>query len=144
VTSSGSREVSPFAPSGQEGANFPGARITLAIAGSRSLYPSVNRISAVIAGWLPTTTTIVAVISGHARGVDRCGEAWARHCRIPVRSVPAQWSTFGRSAGVRRNADIARQADALLAFWDGESPGTRDVLARFAALGKPVRLVEGA
>jgi hypothetical protein len=96
----------------------------------------------VVAAWLPPTVTIVEVVSGHAPGVDRCGEAWARRCGIPVRLFPARWSEHGRSAGFRRNAEIAAYAGALLAWWDGESAGTRDVITRVVALGKPVRIVE--
>jgi hypothetical protein len=144
VTSSGPPDVTPFALGEQVGTHPPGPRIKLAIAGSRGLCPSPERISRVIAGWLSSSVTICEIVSGHARGVDRAGELWAARCRLPCVRFPARWAEYGRSAGVRRNEQIAQYADALLAFWDGRSPGTRDVLARFAAYSKPIRLVEGA
>jgi hypothetical protein len=37
---------------------------------------------------------------------------------------------------------MADYADALLAFWDTESRGTRDMISRMRALGKPTHVVE--
>jgi hypothetical protein len=37
---------------------------------------------------------------------------------------------------------MAAYADALVAFWDGASPGTRDVVTRMRSLGKPTLVVE--
>jgi len=39
------------------------------------------------------------------------------------------WSQ-GRKAGPLRNERMAQNADALIAIWDGKSPGTRDMIAR--------------
>ena len=50
------------------------------------------------------------------------------HFDIPVKRVPANWEKFGRSAGHRRNAEMAQYADGLVAFWDGLSPGTRSMI----------------
>jgi hypothetical protein len=36
------------------------------------------------------------------------------------------WDKFGKSAGPIRNQQIIDDSDALLAFWDGKSPGTRN------------------
>jgi glycerophosphoryl diester phosphodiesterase len=68
--------------------------------------------------------TISEIVSGRARGVDSLGEEWANRNRVPVKFFPADWDRFGRSAGYRRNAEMAEYADALVAVWDGESKGT--------------------
>jgi len=57
-----------------------------------------------------------------------------------VRLFPANWAKHGRSAGMIRNDEIAKYADRCVAFWDGESRGTSDVIARFERLGKPVEV----
>lgn len=71
---------------------------------------------------------ITEVISGGASGVDRLGEAWAARCGIPVRCFPADWARYGKGAGPIRNREMALAADALVAFWDGRSAGTRHMI----------------
>ena len=71
---------------------------------------------------------ITEVVSGGAKGVDRLGEDYARQEGISITRFPARWERHGRSAGPIRNSEMAEYADALIAIWDGESPGTRDML----------------
>lgn len=82
---------------------------------------------------------VTEVVSGTARGVDRCGETWARSRGISVARMFAEWGTHGHAAGLLRNEDMARYADALVALWDGHSTGTRHMICTMLALGKPVR-----
>jgi len=37
----------------------------------------------------------------------------------------ADWSKYGKSAGYKRNKQMALYADVLIAFWDGNSKGTK-------------------
>lgn len=71
---------------------------------------------------------ITEVVSGHANGVDKLGEQWAKENIIPLVIVPAQWEKFGKSAGYRRNIEMAEHADALIALWDGKSRGTKHMI----------------
>jgi hypothetical protein len=71
---------------------------------------------------------ITEVVSGTARGVDQMGERWAIANRIPIRRFPADWEKHGRSAGFRRNIQMADYADALIAVWDGQSHGTQHMI----------------
>lgn len=98
------------------------------IAGMRD-YDSpetVERLAAHVHEMYPITE----VISGGAKGVDRFGEAWAEKSGIPITPFPADWDKYGKSAGPVRNAEMASAADALLAVWDGESRGTRDMIRK--------------
>ena len=95
------------------------------IAGSRSLTDAEQVATAIAQSGFALTE----VISGGARGVDTLGEAWARRRRIPVRRIPADWRRYGQSAGFRRNEAMAHVADAVIAVWDGSSPGTRHMIA---------------
>lgn len=70
---------------------------------------------------------ITEVVSGRATGVDRLGEYWAAIAGKPVKHFPADWS-LGRAAGHIRNGQMASYADALIAVWDGQSPGTRNMI----------------
>ncbi len=71
---------------------------------------------------------ITEVVSGTARGVDKLGERFARDNGIPLRLFPANWSKYGKSAGMIRNEEMAKYSDALIAIWDGQSRGTAGMI----------------
>ena len=75
------------------------------------------------------------VVSGCAQGADTHGETVARSMGIPVARFPADWKQYCKSAGVRRNAKMAEYADALIAVWDGESRGTKNMIDLAVANG---------
>lgn len=71
---------------------------------------------------------ITGVVSGCARGIDKLGARWAKENDVPLYNFPAEWDKFGKSAGYRRNVDMAENAEALLAIWDGASRGTKHMI----------------
>ena len=75
------------------------------------------------------------VVCGMARGADQLGYDWAKANNIPIAEFPADWKRYGKQAGMKRNAEMARNADALLAPWDGESRGTEHMLYVAACCG---------
>lgn len=97
----------------------------LIIAGSRCLtrYKYV-RDGIRLSGFRPT-----CVVSGRAPGIDRVGERWARRNGILVDPCEADWDKYGDLAGKIRNVQMAMTSHALLAIWDGVSPGTRHMIA---------------
>ena len=70
----------------------------------------------------------ITVISGTARGVDQLGEQWGMDRGHDVERYPADWDRYGKSAGYRRNEVMAKNADALIAFWDRDSRGTKHMI----------------
>ena len=70
----------------------------------------------------------IEIVSGGSRGADTLGEQYAREKGYSIKRFPADWEKYGRSAGPRRNEAMARYADALLAYWDGESRGTKNMI----------------
>ena len=70
----------------------------------------------------------VVIVSGHARGADSLGERFAKEFSLPFELHPAKWRLLGKAAGMVRNAEMAKCSDALIAFWDGESSGTRHMI----------------
>ena len=59
---------------------------------------------------------------------------------ISLSSVPADWKRYGKRAGPLRNTEIVRQADMVIAFWDGRSRGTRNTIDKALRAGKSVRI----
>lgn len=85
---------------------------------------------------------ITQILHGGAQGADRCGFRWAWRHHVPSRCFRADWARYGKAAGPRRNAQLAQAGDVLVAFWDGQSPGTRDMIRQMQALQKPVVIVQ--
>ena len=82
------------------------------------------------------------IIEGGAKGVDSIAHEYANAHNIPVSTIPADWRTYGRAAGSIRNQQMAELAGKdpdgeayLIAFWDGKSPGTGNMIKTAARLG---------
>lgn len=101
----------------------------LIIAGSRNItdYAVVwAAISEALAEF--DAPRVACVLSGCANGVDKLGERWAVEHSVPIKPYPAKWDLYGKYAGRLRNAQMACEADALVAVWDGQSPGTKHMI----------------
>ncbi len=75
---------------------------------------------------------ITEVVCGTARGVDMCGESYAKEMNIPIKYFPAEWEQYGKRAGQIRNALMSEHADALILVWDGSSKGSFNMLQNAA------------
>jgi hypothetical protein len=82
-----------------------------------------------------------AIISGLARGADLLGKQYAEERGIPVLEFPANWNKYGKAAGFFRNRQMLNAADALVAFWDGRSHGTKHMIDIAAEQGLPTRVI---
>lgn len=83
----------------------------------------------------------INIVSGAARGADQLGERYANARNFPVIRMPAQWDLYGKSAGYRRNADMAHIATHCVCFWDGRSRGTKHMIDIATTKGLPTRVV---
>lgn len=70
----------------------------------------------------------ITIVSGTAKGADRLGERYAKERGYRIERYPADWDRDGNKAGPLRNIEMAKNADALIAFWDGQSRGTRHMI----------------
>ncbi len=70
----------------------------------------------------------IEIVSGTADGTDKLGEKYAKEKGYTVKQFPADWNKYGKSAGYKRNEEMAKYADALIAFWDGKSKGTKHMI----------------
>lgn len=93
--------------------------VKLGVIGSRSFqdYPFMAKIL----DWFE----ISEIISGGAKGADSMAKKYAINNGIKYTEFPAEWDKYGKSAGYRRNEKIVDRADEIIAFWDGQSKGTK-------------------
>ena len=70
----------------------------------------------------------IIIISGGARGADKLGEKYSQDEGFALEVFKANWDKYGKSAGFRRNEQMGEVADALIAFWDGKSHGTKHMI----------------
>ena len=75
------------------------------------------------------------IVSGHCRGADMIGEAWADEMGLDVVIELADWEGFGRAAGPRRNQKMIdkHKPHLVVAFPGGR--GTADMVARARKAG---------
>jgi ABC-type enterochelin transport system substrate-binding protein len=83
----------------------------------------------------------VEIVSGTAAGADTLGERYAQEKGYEVKKFPAQWDLYGKSAGYKRNQQMAEYADGLIAFWDGKSKGTKHMIDIANKMGLKVRVI---
>lgn len=88
----------------------------------------------------------VTIISGLARGADRLGCRFAEENNYTLEGFAAQWKlpngVYDHSAGIKRNKLMAKNADSLIAFWDGDSRGTMSMIDFAAEMGLNIKVVE--
>lgn len=87
----------------------------------------------------------IEVVSGGAKGADSLGEDFAIEHKLGLKTFPAPWTDiegkpareigkradgtkYWKKAGPARNIQMADYADALIAFWDGKSTGTKHMI----------------
>jgi len=83
---------------------------------------------------------IVEIVSGAYKGADILGEKYAAERNHPIKQFPADWRRYRKSAGLKRNIEMASYADILIAFWDGESKGTKNMIELATQAGLKVEI----
>ena len=120
------------------------ARMRLIIAGSRSLtdYRLLTCCLQQTQFLAELQPSMCIILSGCARGIDRMAIRWAREQGLNVERHPAKWMEHGQAAGFKRNEQMVRIADGLLAIWDGVSSGTAHCMGRAHAKGIPMEVFQ--
>ena len=85
------------------------------------------------------------IVSGTARGADQLGEKFGKEYGIKIKRMAAEWDRYGRSAGYKRNEQMALYAKeddgVLIAYWNG-SKGTKHMIDLANKHGLKVFVVE--
>lgn len=104
----------------------------VAVIGSRKLaVPDLEN-------YLPEGVT--EIVSGGAKGVDTYARRYAEANALKLTEFIPDYEHYGRSAPLRRNLEIIDYADMVIAFWDGESKGTKYVIDNCVKLGKEIAI----
>lgn len=113
----------------------------LIVCGSRSGVDR-QRVSAELSR-LHAKKPITVLVHGNCpTGADEAADSWALRKRVHVTRFSADWNKEGRAAGPLRNARMASAGgDLCVAFWDGKSPGTLDMIRCAVQCGIPARIV---
>lgn len=72
--------------------------------------------------------TDITIVSGGARGADTLAEKYAKNRGYPLIVKLADWDRFGKSAGYRRNEEMAEIADLCVGFIVDDSKGSTMML----------------
>lgn len=105
----------------------------IAIVGSRGLNLENLDI------YLPPHTS--EIVSGGAKGIDTCAKEYALLNRIKYTEFLPDYRRYGKGAPIIRNIEIINYADEIIAFWDGKSKGTNNIIERCHKLNKKLTVV---
>ena len=82
------------------------------------------------------------VISGGARGADTYAREFAQRYNLPLTEFLPQYDQYPpKIAPLMRNKQIVEACDCLIAFWDGQSHGTKYTIDYAKQMGKPIKVV---
>lgn len=82
------------------------------------------------ANWDSDFRSKIVIITGGAIGVDNAVEVMCIRQGIKNLVMPAMWQALHKIAGPARNQEIVDLSNEVLAFWDEQSPGTKDCIDR--------------
>lgn len=89
----------------------------------------------------------VEIVSGGAKGADSLAEQYAKEKGYALKVFLADWNTYGKSAGYRRNAEMHRYISEFndrlcIAFWDGQSKGTQHSFDLAKQYNNPILVIK--
>lgn len=84
------------------------------------------------------------IVSGGCwKGGDYFAEIIAKKAQIPIKIYYAQWNTYGKSAGFKRNTNIAEDSDILIALVaDDRTGGAEDTITKALNMKKKIVLIK--
>ena len=110
------------------------------IAGSRN-FTDYKKLCKICNHILQDQTDIEIVSGAYYKGADKLGEQYAAEKGFLLTKFSADWKSYGKAAGPKRNEQMANYANALIAFWDGKSKGTKHMVEVAKRRGLKVKLI---
>jgi hypothetical protein len=99
----------------------------------------------------------VEIVEGGAHGPDRFAREWAIEKGVKLKTIEANWEDmlepcvkrfskkngpYNALAGMKRNVQMAEYGTHLIAFWDGKSPGTGNMIKEAKQRNLKVRVIK--
>lgn len=82
-----------------------------------------------------------AIISGGANGIDSLAADYAKGRNLQLVEYRPDYAQYGRGATFIRNRQIIENADMVVAFWNGESRGTKYSIDYAKKIGRTTLIV---
>lgn len=116
-------------------------RTSIIIAGGRDFTNLALLKASLLAVCKQHSITSLEIVCGGANGADNAGRMVGIAAKIPVKMMWADWATYGKSAGYRRNVEMGEYADRAIIFWDGKSKGSKHMIDIMEKLDKPYTVI---
>ena len=86
--------------------------------------------------------TITKIVTGGASGVDSFVDYYCDRTGIELEVIrPLNYEKYGKLGYLYRNVEIITKSDMIIAFWNGESKGTKFVIEYARARDKIVQVI---
>ena len=85
--------------------------------------------------------SIGEIVSGGAKGADTLAERFADEYKIKKVIFKSDYIKYEKKAPLVRNRQIVDYADKVVAFWDGESKGTKYTINYAKEKGKQINVI---
>lgn len=119
-----------------EGIAAANGKVKLVVAGSRHYTNKSALFSKLDAMLKGVPKDQIEIVSGGAKGADRLAKQYAQERGLAHKEFAADWTAHGKSAGPRRNKQMAEYGDAAIGFRGGfEAKGTTNMLNQAASRG---------
>ena len=82
-----------------------------------------------------------SIISGGAKGIDSLAADYAKGRNLQLVEYRPDYAQYGRGATFIRNRQIIENADMVVAFWNGKSRGTKNMIDTATKRGLQVAVV---
>ena len=110
-------------------------KIKLAIVGTRNPKLSYNEWENILLQEF-SPNDLSLIVSGGATGIDTYAKLFAGRHHIPLMEFLPDYSKYGKSAPLRRNLQIVKEATNVIAFPSAESRGTFHTITEARKLHK--------
>lgn len=112
----------------------------LAIVGTRNPGVSYKEWESLLLSKVETSD-VSLIVSGGAKGIDTYAKLFAGRHGIPLMEFPPDYAKYGRLATLRRNTQIVREVNMVIAFPSSDSKGTLHTIREAQRIKKQLMVV---